>query len=63
MKIQYLKFDFQEALNKLLEKLNGWMDAFILKLPNLLIAIIVLIAFYYLAKAISRTSKKYLFNH
>tara|TARA_R110001606_G_scaffold191683_1_gene339634 strand:- start:357 stop:623 length:267 start_codon:yes stop_codon:yes gene_type:complete len=57
-----LKFDFKEALNKLLEKLNGWMDAIILKFPNFLIAIIVMLAFYFLAKAISNTSKKYLFN-
>ncbi|MGB5820828.1 MAG: mechanosensitive ion channel family protein [Saonia sp.] len=62
MRTSFLKFDFKEVLNKLLEKLNGWLDAIILKLPNFLISIIVMVAFYYLAKAISRTSKKYLFN-
>ena len=43
----FLKFNFKQALNKLLEKLSGWMDAIILKLPNLLIAIIVMIGFYF----------------
>ena len=62
MRTIFLKFNFKEALNKLLEKLSVWMDAIILKLPNFLVAIIVMVAFYFLAKAISRTSKKYLFN-
>jgi len=30
MRTIFLKFDFKEALNKLLEKLNGWLDAIIL---------------------------------
>lgn len=58
----FLKFNFQEALNKLLEKLSGWVDAIILKLPNLLIAIIVMVAFYFLANVISKTARKYLFQ-
>lgn len=57
-----LKFDFGEAVNKLLDKLNGWLDLIILKLPNLFLAIIIMIAFYYVAKIISKTSKKYLFD-
>ena len=57
-----LQFDFGEAVSKLWEKLGGWMDAIILKLPNLILAIIVLIASYFLAKTVSKLSKKYLFN-
>jgi len=56
------QFDFGEAVSKLWEKLGGWMDAIILKLPNLVLAIIVLVIFYFLAKSLSKLSKKYLFN-
>lgn len=55
-------FNFQDALKKLWEKLGGWMDAIILKLPNLILAILVMFLFYFLAKYVSRFSKKYLFN-
>lgn len=54
-----LQFSFERAANKLLEKLEGWLDAIILKLPNLVIAIVVLIVFWFLAKFISRISRKY----
>lgn len=57
-----LKLDFKEALDKLLEKLNGWIEAIILKLPNLLLAIIILFVFYFLAKWISKALGKHLFH-
>lgn len=57
-----LNFNFGEAINKLLDKLNGWMNLIILKLPNFFLAIVIMIAFYYLAKVISKTSKKYLLD-
>ncbi len=57
-----LQFDFGEAISKLWKKLEGWLDALILKLPNLILAFIVLIAFYFLGKTLSRLSKKYLFG-
>ncbi len=55
-----LQFSFERAATKLLEKLEGWLDIVILKLPNLVIAILVLIVFWFLAKFISRLSRKYL---
>lgn len=55
-----MNFDLSEAFQKLLEKLGGWMDAIILKLPNMVLAILILVVFYFLAKFISRVSRKYL---
>lgn len=56
-----LQFNWNEAINQLWEKLAGWLDAIILKLPNMVLAILVLVIFYFLAKTLSRLSKKYLF--
>lgn len=57
-----LKFQFslENTLGKLLEKLEGWLDAIILKLPNLVLALVVMIAFWFISKFISRLSKKFL---
>lgn len=57
-----IKFSIEEALSKLWDKLDGWLDAIILKLPNIAMAIIVMLLFYFLAKAIRNLSKKYLLN-
>lgn len=57
-----MNFDFTGAMNKLLAKLEGWLDAAILKLPNLIIAIITLVLFYFLARGVARASRKYLFG-
>ncbi len=46
----------REAFSKLLEKLNSWLEAFILLLPNLVLAILFLFIFILL----SRVVKKYL---
>lgn len=54
------QFSFENAMNKLLEKLEGWLDALILKLPNLFLAVIVLLVFWYTAKFLSRLARKYL---
>lgn len=56
-----LQFNFNEAINQLWEKLAGWLDDIILKLPNMVLAILVLVIFYFLSKTLSRLSKKYLF--
>ncbi|MEW4923486.1 mechanosensitive ion channel family protein [Algibacter sp. 2305UL17-15] len=45
-----------------MEKLSGWGEAIILKLPNLFVAIFVMVSFYFLAKGISKASRKYLFD-
>lgn len=47
-----------KSFNLLSEKLLSWFNAFIKNLPNLLIAIIVLVAFYYIAKYASKLVKK-----
>jgi small conductance mechanosensitive channel len=55
-----LQFSFENAMNKLLEKLGGWLDTLILKLPNFVIALIVLLLSWFVAKFIARLARKYL---
>ncbi len=43
-------FNITDAVADLWNKLGGWLDALILKLPNIILAILVLIVFYLLAK-------------
>ena len=38
------------AIDKLWEKLIGWYEAIILKLPNMIVSVLVLIFFYIIAK-------------
>ncbi|WGD34565.1 mechanosensitive ion channel [Olleya sp. YS] len=45
---------FNKALELLSDKLEGWFNAFIKSIPNLIIAILVLIAFYYISRYVSR---------
>ena len=49
-----------DAINKLLKKLDGWYEAFILKLPNLAVAILVIIFFFLIAKYGAKFLKKVL---
>lgn len=51
-------FSVEESVGNLWEKLNGWLDAIILKLPNLVMAILVMVLFYFLAKAIRNVLKR-----
>jgi len=55
-------FNTEDAVSGLWDKLDGWLDAIILKLPNFAIAILVMIVFYFIAKYTSKFSKKYLFK-
>ena len=52
--------------SKLILKIEGWWDAVILRLPNLAVAILVMVIFYFIAKGISsllrRVFRKYLGN-
>ena len=52
-----------DRFDKLYNKLYGWYDAFILKLPNLALAIIVVIASYFLARGINSILNKILDKH
>ena len=60
----------QNELGKVVEKLQGWLEEFIVMLPNFALAIIIIIAFYFIAKGIrnllkstlTRFSKNYTIN-
>ena len=54
------KFSIKEAIDKLWHKLYGWLDAIILKLPNIVLAILVMILFYILARLIGKLFRKVL---
>ncbi|MDN3723597.1 mechanosensitive ion channel family protein [Aequorivita sp. SDUM287046] len=56
------KFSIHNSISNLWDKLDGWFDAIILKLPNFAVAILVMVFFYFLAKGIQRLSRKILFK-
>ncbi|WP_452230210.1 mechanosensitive ion channel family protein [Lacinutrix sp. MEBiC02404] len=49
-----MKLQFQTALDGLIEKLQSWFTAIIQMLPNLLIAVLVLVTAYFTAKYVKR---------
>ncbi|MET7027783.1 mechanosensitive ion channel family protein [Sediminicola luteus] len=53
-------FSIEDAISKLYNKLDGWLDAIILKLPNIFMAILVMVMFYFLARIIRNLLKKLL---
>lgn len=53
-------FSVNDAISSLWEKLGGWLDAIILKLPNFAVAILVMILFYFLARILSKFSRRVL---
>jgi small conductance mechanosensitive channel len=55
-------FSVNDAIADLWEKLGGWLDALILKLPNFAVAILVMVLFYFLAKGLSNVSRRLLFK-
>ncbi len=56
------KFSVEDAVGKLWEKLDGWLDAIILKLPNIVMAILVMVLFYFIAKGVRNLLRKFLLN-
>ncbi|MGB7393826.1 MAG: mechanosensitive ion channel family protein [Pricia sp.] len=46
------KFSVQDAIGQLWDKMDSWLDAIILKLPNIALAIIVLVIFYFIARGL-----------
>lgn len=56
------KFSVNDSVNGLWEKLDGWLDAIILKLPNLAVAVVVMVIFYFVAKGLKKLSQKILFR-
>jgi small conductance mechanosensitive channel len=53
-------FDLSDTLDKLVDKLSGWGEGFILKAPNFIIAILVFILFWQIGKYFSRFLKSVL---
>ncbi|MDX1463017.1 MAG: mechanosensitive ion channel family protein [Marinirhabdus sp.] len=51
-------FNVSDATDQLWDKLGGWLDALILKLPNFVVAILVMVLFYFIARALSNLVKK-----
>lgn len=56
----FISFDLSNSLDMLLEKLSGWGEGFILKTPNFILAILVFILFWQVAKYLSRFIKNVL---
>jgi len=52
--------DFQRAFNLLSQKLARWMQQFILMLPNLLIALVILTATFFAARLVQRIINQFL---
>lgn len=53
-----MKEQLSEAFNKLTVKLLGWMDVIIQNIPNLILAILVLVVAYFSAKYVSKLTYK-----
>ncbi|WP_419211812.1 mechanosensitive ion channel family protein [Maribacter sp. X9] len=51
-------FSIEESIGNLWEKLDGWLEAIILKLPNFVMAVLVMIIFYFLARGIRKVLKR-----
>lgn len=49
-----LKFDIQESIKGIWDKLGGWLDKLILGLPNFILAIIVFIVFIFIARYVGK---------
>ena len=57
------KFSVQDAISKLWTKMDGWLDAIILKLPNIILAILTMALFYFIARGVRKLLRKYLLKH
>ncbi|CAM3416158.1 mechanosensitive ion channel family protein [Aequorivita lipolytica] len=56
------KFSVHDSITGLWDKLDGWLDAIILKLPNFAVAVLVMVVFYFIAKGLKKLSHKVLFK-
>ena len=56
------KFNINDSFSALWSKLDGWFDAIILKVPNFIVAILVMVIFYFVAKGLKKFSYKVLFK-
>ena len=51
-------FSVEESVSNLWDKLDGWLESIILKLPNFAMAILVMFLFYFLARGIRKLLKR-----
>jgi len=51
-------FSVDDSVSNLWDKLDGWVDAIILKLPNFVMAILVMLLFYFLARGIRKLLRR-----
>ncbi|MGB0789717.1 MAG: mechanosensitive ion channel family protein, partial [Marinirhabdus sp.] len=58
--IEKAAFSLNDAINDLWDKLDGWLDAIILKLPNFALAILVMVLFYFIARGVRKLVKRVL---
>ncbi len=56
------KFSVSDSISNLWEKLDGWLDAIILKLPNFVVALLVMVVFYFIARGMKKLSYKVIFK-
>ncbi len=59
-KLKYMQANFsvEDSVSNLWDKLDGWLDAIILKLPNFIMAILVMFLFYFIARGIRKLLKR-----
>ena len=55
-----MNLNISEPIDKVITKINGWVDTFITMLPNMIVAILLFILFYIIARIIKKTSHKLL---
>ncbi|SFT48191.1 Mechanosensitive ion channel [Algoriphagus locisalis] len=57
---QVLGYDTQKIFDKITDKLSAWLDIMVENLPNLVLAIILLVCTIFIAKTIKRLSGRYI---
>lgn len=50
-------FSIEDSIGKLWDKMDGWLDAIILKLPNIVLAILTMFLFYFIARGLRNLFK------
>ncbi len=55
-----MNLNISEPIDKVITKINGWVDTFITMLPNMIVAILLFILFYIIARIVKKTSHKLL---
>ncbi|WP_324026709.1 mechanosensitive ion channel family protein [Maribacter sp. BPC-D8] len=53
-----INFSVEKSVSNLWDKLDGWLESIILKLPNLAMAVLVMFLFYFLARGIRKILKR-----